>query len=64
MSGKSVDLNKNGKGNKLIKEKIHDPYMARCKLVEPTVCSECGVVFSAGRWQWMENAPDDPTMIL
>jgi len=64
MSGKSVDLNKNGKGNKLIKEKIHDPYMARCKPTEPTVCSECGVVFSSGRWQWMENAPDNPKMIL
>jgi NMD protein affecting ribosome stability and mRNA decay len=35
----------------------HDPYHARLKLKEPTVCPDCGAVFTRGRWSWGE-APD------
>jgi NMD protein affecting ribosome stability and mRNA decay len=59
MSGKEGDVAKQGRRDRLIKEEIHDPYMARKKLVEPTVCPECSVVFSDGRWQWMTKVPDD-----
>ena len=31
---------------------IDDPYARRSKPGEPTVCSDCGAVFHAGRWQW------------
>jgi hypothetical protein len=30
----------------------HDPYQARHKYTEPTVCKDCGAVFRRGRWQW------------
>jgi NMD protein affecting ribosome stability and mRNA decay len=49
----------NGRNDRLIKEKIHDPYMARSKPREPTVCPECKVAFSGGRWQWLDDVPGD-----
>lgn len=43
----------------LIEPHRHDPYKARGKLQEPTVCNQCGAVFLDGRWQWLESAPTD-----
>jgi hypothetical protein len=30
----------------------HDPYQAKGKYAEPTVCSSCRAVFQHGRWAW------------
>lgn len=38
--------------DRLIRELSHDPYKAKRKPVEPTVCPECDAVFRAGRWRW------------
>jgi hypothetical protein len=43
--------------DRLIKEKIHDPYMNRSKPPEPTICPECKVEFCDGRWQWQHGVP-------
>lgn len=43
--------------DRLIKERVHDPYMTRAKLPEPTVCPMCQVVYSEGRWQWLSSVP-------
>jgi hypothetical protein len=59
MSGKEGDVAKLGRRDRLIKEEIHDPYMAQSKPVEPTQCLECGVVFSGGRWQWQSDVAQD-----
>ena len=59
MSGKEGDIAKRGRKDRLIKERVHDPYMTRNKPTEPTVCPECGVVFNSGRWQWLPQKPDD-----
>lgn len=45
--------------DRLIRERVHDPYKTRLKLPDPTVCPECGAMFHAGRWQWPEYAPTD-----
>ncbi|MGR8980579.1 MAG: BCAM0308 family protein [Gammaproteobacteria bacterium] len=58
MSGKEGDVAKHGRQDRLLKEHIHDPYMTRSKPAEPTVCPECGVVFSGGRWQWLPEVPE------
>ena len=58
MSGKETDVGKRGRQDRLIQERVHDPYMKGSKPVEPTVCPECGVVFSGGRWQWQADAPE------
>jgi NMD protein affecting ribosome stability and mRNA decay len=58
MSGKETDVGKHGRQDRLIQERVHDPYMMASKPVEPTVCPECGVVFSGGRWQWQPDAPE------
>jgi NMD protein affecting ribosome stability and mRNA decay len=36
----------------IFQEHVHDAYKAKGKPVEPAVCSKCGAVFHAGRWQW------------
>lgn len=57
MSGKEGDIAERGRKDRLIKEYIHDPYMTRNKPKEPTLCPQCGVVFTDGRWQWLPQAP-------
>jgi hypothetical protein len=36
-------------------EGIHDPYKARLKLAEPSVCPQCSAVYHKGRWQWLDR---------
>lgn len=47
------------RGDRLIRERVHDPYKTRLKLTEPTVCPQCGAVYRAARWQWAEQPPTD-----
>ncbi len=44
---------KPGRHLEILDEPRHDPYQAREKLAEPSVCSVCGAVFHEGRWQWL-----------
>jgi len=39
--------------DRMVQETRHDPYQAKDKLPEPTVCPQCGAVFHDGRWQWL-----------
>ena len=41
-----------------VPEQAHDPYQAKGKYPEPTVCPQCKAVFHEGRWRWGE-APAD-----
>jgi len=50
-----MDRSSFGRKDRLIKEKRHDAYLKRLKLSEPTICSQCGAVFSNGRWTWKEE---------
>ena len=34
------------------KDDIQDPYQTARKLHDPTLCPDCGAVYSDGRWQW------------
>ncbi|MFH2123290.1 MAG: BCAM0308 family protein [Pseudomonadota bacterium] len=45
---------KQGRQDKLIQQERHDTYEELGKWPEPTVCSECNVVFLNGRWAWVE----------
>ncbi len=40
--------------DRLVQEHEHDAYALREKLPEPTVCPECGALFTRGRWSWGE----------
>ncbi|MHA1152712.1 MAG: BCAM0308 family protein [Alphaproteobacteria bacterium] len=40
------------RGDRLIRERVHDPYKTRLKLPEPSVCPDCGAAFHKGRWTW------------
>ena len=44
--------------DRLIRERRHDPYEARGKPREPSVCPTCKAVFHDGRWQWARPAED------
>jgi NMD protein affecting ribosome stability and mRNA decay len=46
-----------GRHDRLIEERVHDPYRLRSKPKEPSVCPKCGVVFDEGRWQWQPSPP-------
>ncbi|MGD2119391.1 MAG: BCAM0308 family protein [Chromatiales bacterium] len=59
MTSQYTGGNRPERGDRLIKERVHDPYKAKRKLSEPTVCPDCQAVYSAGRWQWQEAAPAD-----
>jgi NMD protein affecting ribosome stability and mRNA decay len=41
--------------DRLIREREHDPYKAREKHPEPTVCPDCQAVYRDGRWQWVDG---------
>ena len=43
-----------GRKDRLVREKRHDVYRLEKKLREPSKCTECGVVFTEGRWSWAE----------
>lgn len=45
--------------DRLIRERVHDPYKARKQPVEPLVCPDCGVVRSQGRWHWLDQPPPE-----
>jgi NMD protein affecting ribosome stability and mRNA decay len=46
------------RGAHVIVEREHDPYKAKAKLAEPTVCPQCRASFVDGRWQWVAAAAD------
>lgn len=46
-----------GREDRLLHERVHDPYKSKSKLPEPTVCPGCGAVYHDGRWQWLDK-PD------
>lgn len=48
-----------GRMDRLIHERVHDPYKTKSKLPEPTVCPVCCAVFKDGRWQWVDSWPID-----
>jgi NMD protein affecting ribosome stability and mRNA decay len=45
-------FNRISRHDNLFQEQVHDPYKAKGKLHEPSVCSQCGAVYHEGRWQW------------
>ncbi len=51
------------RGDRLIRERVHDPYQVREKLPDPTVCRDCGAMFRRGRWSW-GAAPADAHVAL
>jgi hypothetical protein len=47
------------RGDRLLQERVHDPYKTKLKLPEPSVCPVCSAIFKDGRWQWAESWPAD-----
>lgn len=45
--------------DRLLHERVHDPYKSRRKPREPSVCPKCNAVFRKGRWQWADAWPLD-----
>jgi NMD protein affecting ribosome stability and mRNA decay len=41
-----------GRKDRLIKERRHDVYQEVGKRPEPTLCTQCGAVYSKGKWSW------------
>lgn len=50
--------------DRLLRERVHDPYKSKRKLSEPTVCPECFAVYQKGRWQWKEQRPAEAAEIV
>ena len=45
------------RGDRLIRKHVHDPYKTRLKLPDPTLCPQCGAVYSKGRWGFVRLTP-------
>jgi hypothetical protein len=41
------------RGDRILRERVHDPYKTRLKLPEPSACPDCGATFHKGRWTWL-----------
>lgn len=54
MKDRDVDR-RSRRGNKLLRERVHDPYRAGEKLSESVSCPDCGVQYRNGRWTWPET---------
>ncbi len=50
--------------DRLVRERVHDPYRAREKPTEPTYCPACSVAWHKGRWQWSEEPPQGARAVL
>lgn len=50
--------------DRLIQEKVHDPYYEGKKYSEPTVCGACRLVYENGRWIKREQTPLNPNTQL
>lgn len=50
-TGKNAGAAKTVRRDRLIKERIHDPYHVRQKPAEGTTCAGCGLVFKNGAWR-------------
>ncbi len=49
--------------DRLIRERVHDPYKAQLKLPEPALCPQCKAVYQQGRWRW-GDLPTEATEVL
>ncbi len=41
-----------GQHFQMLDEVVHDPYLDRKKLAEPSTCSDCGATYCKGSWKW------------
>jgi hypothetical protein len=55
MNARNTNPASQGRHDRLIKERNHDPYKSQKKLPEATLCPDCKSVFSGGRWQWLDD---------
>lgn len=57
--GFMISLPAESRKDRLIHERIHDPYKSAQKPSGSSVCPVCNVVFKDGHWQWLESWPLD-----
>ncbi|MDH3348040.1 MAG: BCAM0308 family protein [Desulfobulbaceae bacterium] len=57
-----MDKSHHGRRDRLVKQKRHDNYRASGKLPDHTMCSDCGCLYRAGRWTWVDTPPKKPNM--
>lgn len=55
LGGGRMDKGKFGRRDRLVKEKFHDTYKEVKKRPEPSVCPNCGAVYTGGRWTWTDE---------
>ena len=45
--------------DRLIRERVHDPYKTQLKLKDPTICPQCNAVYRSDRWTSEKLMPDE-----
>lgn len=59
-----MDKSHHGRRDRLVKQKRHDTYRQDGKWPEPTICTQCDLIFTNGRWSWREVLPDNANQVL
>jgi NMD protein affecting ribosome stability and mRNA decay len=52
------------RGNKLIKDDIHDPYFVREGYRDPSICEKCGVLFRNKVFEWTQKVPSNAARMI
>lgn len=52
------------RSSRLVQDRVADPYKRAPKPAQPAVCTDCGVVFLKGRWQWARRHPKSAARAL
>lgn len=55
---KSDDFIHQPRRDRMYEEQVKDPFVARGKPPEPTVCPDCSAIFHKGHWQWGTSPAD------
>lgn len=63
MAKQQKNINFKQERTRIYDDKRQDPYRTEKKHPDPTICTECGALFTSGRWSW-NDIPEETSQAL